>query len=76
MRTAGFVLVVALSGCARPPLAPLATAPPPPPAQRLASADALIREGCLDCLIDAFGQFDLLRTMPSAADVGDRKSVV
>jgi tetratricopeptide (TPR) repeat protein len=76
MRTAGLVLVVALSGCARTPLAPVATAPPPPtPAQRLASADALIREGCLDCLVDAFGQFDLLRTIPSAAEIGTAGAV-
>ena len=76
MRTAVFILAVAVSGCARPPLAPLATIPPPPtPAQRLASAEALIREGCLDCLVDAFGQFDLLRTIPSAADVGTAGAV-
>jgi tetratricopeptide (TPR) repeat protein len=76
MRTAGLVLVVALSGCARPPLVPVATAPPPPtPAQRLASADALLREGCLDCLVDAFGQFELLRTIPSAAEIGTAGAV-
>jgi tetratricopeptide (TPR) repeat protein len=36
--------------------------------QRLASADALVRAGCLDCLIDAFGEYDLLRAFPFAKD--------
>ena len=45
--------------CRRPP----AASPPPTPAQRLASADALVRAGCLDCLIAA-----LWRVRP-AADV-------
>ena len=74
---AGLLLLITAGACSRPPLKPVAAAVPPPatPAQRLASADALIREGCLDCLIDAFGQFDLLRTMPSAADVGTAGAV-
>ncbi|HKB13124.1 MAG TPA: hypothetical protein VKD69_20815, partial [Vicinamibacterales bacterium] len=41
---------------------------PPTPAQRLASADALVRAGCLECLIDAYGQYDLLRAFPYAKD--------
>ena len=40
--------------------------PAPTPAQRLASADALVRAGCLDCLIAAYGEYDLLRTFPAA----------
>src|SRR5215813_8052275 len=56
-----------LSGCA--PKAPVVQAPAPPtPAQRLASADALVRAGCLECLIDAYGQYDLLRAFPYAKD--------
>jgi tetratricopeptide (TPR) repeat protein len=42
--------------------------PAPTPAQRLASADALVRAGCLDCLIDAYGEYDLLRAFPYARD--------
>ena len=76
-RLGGLLLVLTVSACSRPPLRPVtAAAPPPPtPAQRLASADELVREGCLDCLIDAFGQFDLLRTMPSAAEIGTAGAV-
>ena len=29
-----------------------------------------MRAGCLDCLIDAFGQYELLRAIPSAAELG------
>ena len=70
-RLACLALLLTASACAKPPLTPVSAAPPPPtPAQRLASADALVRAGCLDCLIDAFGQYELLRTIPSAAEVG------
>ena len=59
--------LVVLGGCAaKPAVAP--TPPRPTPAQRLASADALVREGCLECLIDAFGEYDLLRAFPYARD--------
>ena len=64
------VALLALPACAKPPVKPVVTASPPTPAQRLASADALVRDGCLDCLVDALGQYELLRTIPSAADVG------
>jgi tetratricopeptide (TPR) repeat protein len=69
--------VLTAIGCARPQFKPAATAAPPAPtpAQRLASADALVREGCLDCLIDAFGQYDLLRAIPSAAEIGTAGAV-
>src|SRR5256885_4548761 len=53
--------------CARKPVMP-ATPAPPTPAQRLASADALVRDGCLECLIDAYGEYDLLRAFPYARD--------
>ena len=61
---------------------PVSTVPPPPtPAQRLASADALVREGCLDCLIDAFGHTicrALFRRLPRhawAVDSGAPRSI-
>jgi tetratricopeptide (TPR) repeat protein len=62
-------LCVLVVGCARKPVVP-ATPPPPTPAQRLASADALVREGCLECLLDAYGEYDLLRAFPYARDSG------
>ena len=74
---AGLLLLLAAGACSRPPLKPVAAAVPAPatPAQRLASAEALIREGCLDCLVDAFGQFELLRAIPSAAEIGTAGAV-
>jgi tetratricopeptide (TPR) repeat protein len=76
-RFAALLLMLTAAACARPPVKPAAAAalPPPTPAQRLASAEALVREGCLDCLIDAFGQYELLRTMPSAAEIGTAGAV-
>jgi len=70
VRSAAVSLVVALTAaaCARP-LPPPAVAPPAPtPSQRLASADELVRAGCLDCLIAAYGEYDLLRSFPAARD--------
>jgi tetratricopeptide (TPR) repeat protein len=66
-----------MAACSPAPVKPAVSAAPPPPtpAQRLASADALIRQGCLDCLIEAFGQYDLLRTIPSAVDAGTAGAV-
>src|SRR5215510_14720558 len=56
------------SACAPKVPAVARTPPAPTPAQRLASADALLRAGCLDCLIDAFGEYELLREFPAARD--------
>ena len=65
------LLLLALSGCAKPPIAAPPVPPAPPtPAQRLASAEASVRQGCLDCLIDAFGEYELLRSLPGAAAAG------
>jgi tetratricopeptide (TPR) repeat protein len=56
-----------ITGCT--PKSPVAQTPAPPtPAQRLTSADTLVRAGCLDCLIDAYGEYDLLRAFPYARD--------
>src|SRR6478672_4890871 len=75
-RFTGLLVLLVASACAKPVVAPAPTAPPPPtPSQRLASADALVREGCLDCLIEAFGQYDLLRTIPAAAEAGTTAAV-
>jgi tetratricopeptide (TPR) repeat protein len=68
-RLALCVLVSGAGGAcaAKKPLMP-ATPSPPTPAQRLTSADALLRDGCLDCLIDAFNEYDRLRQYPAVAD--------
>ncbi len=38
----------------------------PTPTERLVAADDLVRAGCLDCLIDAFREYDALRAMTVA----------
>lgn len=63
-RLCAISVAIVLAGCAarKPPaVTPDARAP-----QRLANADRLVRAGCLDCLIAAYGEYDLLRTIPSA----------
>ena len=60
-------VVCGAAACAPKTVAP-ATPPPATPAQRLASADALVRAGCYDCLLDAYGEYDLLRQFPYAKD--------
>jgi tetratricopeptide (TPR) repeat protein len=69
--TKGCLVLCALL-CGAPACAPKTVAPatPPPatPAQRLGSADALVRAGCYDCLLDAYGEYDLLRQFPYAKD--------
>ena len=59
------LLTVFAAACAAKTVAP---AKAPTPAQRLASADALVRAGCYDCLLDAYGEYDLLRQFPYARD--------
>src|SRR5437763_15801268 len=63
-RLCAIAILVALPACssAKPPaVLPSARIP-----ERLADADRLVRAGCLDCLIDAYGEYDKLRTFPSA----------
>jgi tetratricopeptide (TPR) repeat protein len=65
---AGVLAIAVASACARPLPPAVVAAAPPTPSQRLASADELVRAGCLDCLIAAYGEYDLLRTFPAARD--------
>ena len=58
---AELLLIVGASACSPKTLPAATVTSPPTPAQRLASADALVRAGCLDCLIAAYGEYDLLR---------------
>jgi tetratricopeptide (TPR) repeat protein len=72
MRRVCFIAALAIGAaawpsCGRKPPA-VVVAPAPTPAQRLASADALVRAGCLECLLAAYGEYDLLRGFPAARD--------
>jgi tetratricopeptide (TPR) repeat protein len=69
------VLLVAVSGCSSTRPAPVTVPPPPTPAQRLESADSLVRAGCLDCLVAAYGEYDLLRGFPAAKDAATAGAV-
>ena len=61
------VLLAALTACARPAVKPAAVAPPGlTPTERLAAADRLVRAGCLDCLLEAYREYDSLRSSASA----------
>jgi tetratricopeptide (TPR) repeat protein len=62
------LLLLTASACAPRRPAPIVTPAAPTPPERLASADALVRAGCLDCLIAAYGEYDLLRGFPFAKD--------
>ena len=76
LRSACLVVLATASACSRTPLKPAVVVPAAPaPARRLAAADVLVRAGCLDCLIEAYGEYDLLRAIPTATDVGTAGAV-
>src|SRR5258708_26343325 len=61
-----------LTACS--PAKPVVVAPAPErpeirAPERLAEADALVRAGCLDCLVSAFSIYDQLRAVPLVAVV-------
>jgi tetratricopeptide (TPR) repeat protein len=60
------ILIALFSGCSS--VKPPAVVPGPRPPERLAEADRLVRAGCLDCLVAAYGEYDLLRSFPAAHD--------
>ena len=70
------LLLVIAPACApaRRPAA-VVVVPAPTPAERLTSADALVRAGCLDCLLAAYGEYDLLRAFPFAKDAATSGAV-
>src|SRR5688572_21116480 len=63
--------VVAAQGCARLPAA-VSLPPAAPPADRFNAADGLVRAGCLDCLLEAYREYDMLARDDVA---GERASV-
>src|SRR5579872_368612 len=66
-------ILVALAACS-PSRRPV-VAPQPSAAQRLAAVDAELRAGCLDCLTDAFLQYDRLRAEPAVRDAATAGAV-
>jgi tetratricopeptide (TPR) repeat protein len=63
--------VAAVQGCARLPAA-VSLPPAAPPADRFKAADGLVRAGCLDCLLEAYREYDMLARDDMA---GERASV-
>jgi len=57
------ILTVACSSVKPPPSTSDTSSP-----ARLASADALVRAGCADCLLDAYKEYDALRPISAVAD--------
>jgi tetratricopeptide (TPR) repeat protein len=67
MRRLSLLLVLTLASACAKPKPPVVT-PGPSPVERLNAADALVRAGCFDCLLSAYGEYTALRQMPAAAD--------
>ena len=66
-RLSCLVVLAVLTACARGPLTPAVVVPPgPTPTERLAAADRLVRAGCLDCLLNAYREYQSLRSIASA----------
>jgi tetratricopeptide (TPR) repeat protein len=66
-RLSWLVVLAALAACARGPFTPAVVVPPgPTPTERLNAADRLVRTGCLDCLLDAYREYQSLRSIASA----------
>jgi tetratricopeptide (TPR) repeat protein len=57
---AALVQGVVAAACARAPITAVPPVPPPA-AQELVVADRLVRQGCLDCLLEAYRTYDSLR---------------
>jgi tetratricopeptide (TPR) repeat protein len=68
-----FVLVLVIPACAHP--RPAAGPSEPDAQDRLAAADALVRVGCFDCLLDAYREYDALRSVAAVADAAKAGAV-
>lgn len=62
-----------LAGCAPGRIEPIS--PGVPAAVRMDEAAALVRAGCLDCLLDAFDRYAALVTDPAVADAARRGAI-
>jgi tetratricopeptide (TPR) repeat protein len=65
-RLCAIPILIALSACSAAKPRPPAIVPDTRTPVRLAEADRLVRAGCLDCLVAAFAEYDLLRAIPAA----------
>ncbi len=70
MRAPALLATVLLASACAPPRP--AVQPGPTPRARLAAADALVRAGCLDCLVEAMSAYGALR---SDAEVGNAATI-
>lgn len=69
MRRGLLILIVAgFAGCSSAPPKPPVVNPQTRAPQRLADADALLRAGCYDCLLEAYRTYDAVRAFASVAD--------
>jgi tetratricopeptide (TPR) repeat protein len=69
MRSSGLALTLSLCAIgACVPHKPPTSNPESNVQPRLAAADALVRVGCLDCLLEAYREYDTLRGVPPVAD--------
>lgn len=68
-----YAIALALAACA--PKAPPTVSPQERAAQQVGGADALVRAGCDDCLVEALGRYDEARTVPATADIATAGAV-
>ncbi len=61
LAVAATALIASLAGCGPRRIAPA----PVDASDRLAAADALVNEGCFDCLADALDEFDRISRLPN-----------
>jgi tetratricopeptide (TPR) repeat protein len=60
-------VAAAVSACSHA-VSPVRAPVTPTPSELVSAADALVRAGCLDCLIDAYAAYDRLRAIPAVSD--------
>ncbi|HTK30122.1 MAG TPA: hypothetical protein VL309_11240 [Vicinamibacterales bacterium] len=73
LASCGLAAVVAAAACTPHPK-PAAPQGPPPQA-RLAAANDLLAEGCLDCFLEAFAAFDALRAVPAVSAIATEGAI-
>jgi len=73
LASCGLAAVVAAAACTPHPKP--ATPQGPPPQARLAAANDLLAEGCLDCFLEAFAAFDALRAVPAVSAIATEGAI-